>query len=178
MSRHVVVNVVLALIALSLVGGVVYLEATNRETPATTTTSTSTTTTTTLPPTTLPPTTVPPTTVPPTTTEAPTTLPPTTLPPPERGVVPVVVTSAGLNGERVGPTTYLLGVGGWADVRGVNGIVQLPATTIFYADGFQSSAEQMAVDMSLPVDRIAPKTEMPPVAGSESAVLVVYLGDT
>ena len=178
MNRHVIVNIVLALIALSLIGGVLYLEATNGSTPATTTTSTSTTTTTTVAPTTLAPTTLAPTTTAAPTTLPPTTLPPTTLPPPERAVVPVVVTSAGLNGERVGPTSYLLSLGGWTDVRGVNGIVQLGATTIFYADGFQSSAEQMAIEMSLTVDRIAPKSAMPPVAGSESAVLVVYLGDS
>ena len=131
-----------------------------------------------MPPTTLPPaTTEPPTTLPPTTLP-PTTLPPTTLPPPDRASVPVVVTSAGLDGERVGPTVYVLALTGWTNIRGVNGVVRLPVTTVFYVDGFQNAAEQMAADMSLPVTQIAPMSAAPPVAGLGDAVLLVYLGDT
>lgn len=185
MNRHVVVNIVLALIALSLVGWALYLEN-DDGTAAPATTTTTSTTTTTLPPTTLAPTTVAPTTVPETTlpsttlaptTLPPTTLPPTTLPPPDRALVPVVVTAAGLNGERVGPTAYLLSLAGWTDVRGVNGAVQLPATIIYYVDGFQNAAELMAVDMQQPLTSVQPIAAMPPVAGVGNAALVVYLGD-
>ncbi len=91
--------------------------------------------------------------------------------------MPVVVTSAGLSGERVGPATYLLSVAGWTNIRGVNGFVQVPQTTIFYADGFQNSAELMALDMSLPITQTAPLAAAPPVAGLGDAALLVYLGD-
>ncbi len=86
----------------------------------------------------------------------PTTLPPTTLPPADRALVPVVVTSAGLSGDRVGPGD-VSPVTGWVDQhpwRQRRG--QMPATTIFYADGFQNSAEQMALDMALPLTQVAP----------------------
>ncbi len=189
MSRKVFLNIVLAVLAVGLVGAVVYLEVNNGESaePATTLSSTtqSTTTTTvapttiaptTLPPTTLPPeATLPPTTLPPT-TEAPITLPPTTLPPPERPFVPVVVTSAGSTGERVGPTVYLLSLAGWSDIRGVNAAVPSTATVVYYVDGFQNAAELMALDMSLPVTSVAPLATAPPVAGLGNAALVVYVG--
>jgi hypothetical protein len=182
-SRHLFLNIVLAVLAVGLVGAVVYLETSAGDPAATTTTTStsSTSTTTTLPPTTLPPTTLPPdTTLPPTTaapsTEPPTTLPPTTLPPPDRAFVPVVVTSAGTTGERVGPTVYLLSLAGWTDSRGVNAAVPTTATVIYFADGFQNAAELMAVDMTLPVTSVAPLATAPPVAGLGNAALVVYLG--
>jgi len=182
-SRHAIFNTVLGIVATALVAALIYLQV-NDDTalPATTTIATTTTSTTlppttTDPPTTLPPTTTePPTTLPPT-TEAPTTLPPTTLPPADRAVVPVVVTSAGLSGDRVGPATYFLSLAGWTNIRGVNGLVELPSTTIFYADGFQNSAEQMALDMALPVTQIAPLPSAPPVAGLGDAALLVYFGN-
>ncbi len=181
MSRHAIANILLGIVAAVLVAAVVYLQVNNGSSPPAPTTIATTTTSTTLPPTTLPPTTMPPTTeapttLPPTTLPA-TTLPPTTLPPPDRAFVPVVVTAAGLNGDRVGPTAYLLSLAGWTNTRGVNGVVQLPVTTIFYADGFQNAAELMAVDMSLPVTQIAPIVGAPPVAGLGDGVLLVYLGD-
>ena len=183
-SRHAIVNIVLGLVAAALVAAVIYLQVDERSAPAATTTI-ATTTSTTMPPTTTdPPTTTldrrprpcRPTTVPPTTVP-PTTLPPTTVPPPDRAFVPVVVTSAGLSGDRVGPATFLLSLAGWTDIRGVNGVVQVPLTTIFYADGFQNAAELMAADMALPVTQIAPLASAPPVAGLGDAALLVYFGD-
>ena len=190
MSRHTIFNIALAFVVLGLVGAVVYLESTNDDDGGAAVVMTTTTLApTTLPPTTLEPTTLAPTTfdpttvVPPTletttvpTTEAPTTLPPTTLPPPERPFVPVVVTSAGSNGERVGPTVFLLASGGWADIRGLNGAVPVTATTIYFIDGFQNAAELMAADMTLPVTSVAPIAAAPPIAGLGNAALVVYLG--
>jgi hypothetical protein len=178
-SRHAIVNIVLGIVAATLVATLVYLRVDDTGEPAATTTIA---TTTTLPPTTLAPTTTAastteaPTTAPPTTLP-PTTLPPTTLPPADRGFVAVVVTSAGLNGARVGPGVFFLSQGGWTNIRGVNGVVQIPLTTIFYADGFQNSAELMATDMGLPITQTAPLASAPPVAGLGDAVLVVYLGD-
>jgi hypothetical protein len=197
-SRHTILNIVLAVIAATLVGAVIYLDNVN-DNPAASGTLTTATTSTTLaasttdstmiptttiaptdPPTTAAPATEAPTTVPPPTepppTEPPTTLPPTTLPPPERALVPVVVTSAGSSGERVGPTVYLLSLGGWTDIRGVNGAVPAPFTIVYYVDGFQNAAEQMAVDMSLPLTSVAPLASAPPVSGLGNAALVVYLG--
>jgi hypothetical protein len=90
--------------------------------------------------------------------------------------VPVVVTSAGSNGERVAPTVFLLASGGWSDIRGLNGSVPATATTIYFVDGFQNAAELMAVDMTLPVTSVAPIAAAPPIAGLGNAALVVYLG--
>ena len=162
MSRHAIVNIVLGVVAAVLVAALIYLQVNDDTPPPATTTIATTTTSTTLPP---------------TTTEPPTTLPPTTLPPADRAVVPVVVTSAGLSGDRVGPARYLLSLTGWTNIRGVNGLVELPLTTIFYADGFQNSAEQMALDMALPVTQIAPLPSAPPVAGLGDAALLVYFGN-
>ncbi len=50
------------------------------------------------------------------------------------------------------------------------------ATTIYFAEGFQSAAELMAVDLTLPVTSVAPLATAPPVAGLGNAALVVYLG--
>jgi hypothetical protein len=179
-SRHAIVNILLGVVAAVLVAAVIYLRVGDGSSSAATTTIATTTTSTTVPPTTTdPPTTTtiePPTTVP-ATTAPPTTSPPTTLPPADRAVVPVVVTSAGLSGERVGPSTYLLSLTGWTNTRGVNGVVQVPLTTIYYADGFQNSAELMAADMALPVTQIAPLASAPPVAGLGDAALLVYFGD-
>jgi len=185
-SRHTIFNSLLAVVVLGLVGAVVYLEqsrdASGAASPAIAATTTmrsilgpTTVPSTTLDPTTLPPTTVPPTTAPPA-TEPPPTLPPSTLPPPERAAVPVVVTSAGLTGERVGPTVFLLAAVGWSDIRGLNAAVPAIATTIYFAEGFQSAAELMAVDLSLPVTSVAPLATAPPIAGVGNAALVVYLG--
>jgi hypothetical protein len=186
-TRHTFLNIVLAILAVGLVGSVVYLETNDGESAGTDTTIT-TLTTTTIEPTTVAPTTtqpatttaapestVAPTTAPPP-TEPPTTLPPTTLPPPERPLVPVVVTSAGTTGERVGPTVYLLSTAGWSDIRGVNAAVPATATVVYFVDGFQNAAELMALDMSLPVTSVAPLATAPPVAGLGNAALVVYLG--
>ncbi len=197
MSRHAALNLILGALAIGLVGWVAYLEtadASSAPIATATTSSVSTTPSPTIPATTIPATTIPSPTIPATTisattipatsttststttsTVAPTTIPPTTLPPPERGVVPVVVTSASLAGERVGPTVYLLSLGGWTDVRGLNGAVQVPATVVYFADGFQNAAEVMAVDLQIPVTSVAPLATAPPVAGLGNAALVVYV---
>ena len=188
MSRHTILNICLAVLAVGLVGAVIYLEQSNdaagegtpttiaaSSTEVTTTVDPTTIPSTTLDTTTVPATTLPPPTVPPT-TEPPTTLPPTTLPPPERALVPVVVTSAGSTGERVGPTVYLLSLGGWSDVRGLNAAVPTTATVIYFAEGFQNAAELLAVDMTLPVTSVAPLATAPPISGLGNAALVVYLG--
>ncbi len=186
MSRHTLFNCLLAVVVLGLVGTVIYIEQSRDASGAAGSAIGATTTlhsilgptslpSTTLAPTTLSPTTVPPTTVPPS-TEPPTTLPPTTLPPPERASVPVVVTSAGLTGERVGPSAFLLAAVGWSDIRGLNAAVPATPTTVYFADGFQSAAELMAVDLTLPVTSVAPLATAPPIAGLGNAALVVYLG--
>lgn len=176
-TRARFLTALVALIAIGVVGAVVYLERTNVSTAAeaaittssttsASTTSTSTTTsTTTLPPTTLPPTTLPPT-----------TLPPTTLPPPERSTVAVVVSSASTTGARVRPTAYVMSAVGWSDIRDLNGSIPLVDTTIFYVDGFQNAAELFALDASLPITAVAPMTAAPPVAGLGNAQLLMYLG--
>jgi cytoskeletal protein RodZ len=173
MSRRSVLNMILGALAVGLVSVVVYLEATDATSAAATTTSS---TTTTLPPTTTSTTSTTSTSTTSTSTTSTTsTLPPTTLPPPERGLVPVVVTSASLSGERVGPTAYLLSVTGWTDVRGVNGAVTVSATVVYFADGLQNAAELMAVDLQIPVTSVAPLATAPPVAGLGNAGLLVYL---
>jgi hypothetical protein len=56
-------------------------------------------------------------------------------------------------------------------------VVQVPLTTIFYADGVQNAAELMATDMALPGTQIAPLASAPPVAGLGDAALLGCLGD-
>ena len=168
--------VLVALVALGVVGAVVYLERSNMNTVATSTTSTSTSTaTSTLVPTTLPATTTATPTVPPTTLP-PTTLPPTTLPPPERALVPVVVSSGPSDGQRLAPAAFLLAAAGWTDVRPLNGSLPLFETTVFYVDGFQAAAELLAADTGLPTTSIAPMADAPPVAGLANAQLLFYFG--
>lgn len=175
MTRHLILYALIALIVVSVVGAVFYLESTNASSAATTTTSTSTTTTSTTTTTTLPPTTLPPTTLAPTTLAL-TTLPPTTLPPPERGTVAVVVSSGSAAGERVAPATFLLSAAGWINIRGLNGPTPSTDSVVYYVDGLQNAAELMAVDLSLPVTATAPIVDAPPVAGLADAQLLVYLG--
>ena len=160
MTRHLILYALIALIVVSVVGAVFYLESTNASSAATTTTSTSTTTTSTTTTTTLPP----------------TTLPPTTLPPPERGTVAVVVSSGSAAGERVAPATFLLSAAGWINIRGLNGPTPSTDSVVYYVDGLQNAAELMAVDLSLPVTATAPIVDAPPVAGLADAQLLVYLG--
>lgn len=179
MSRHRILYAVLALVVVATVGAVVYLESEDSAAQATASTST-TTTTTTLPPTTTTTATIPPTTVRPTTlaptTVAPTTLPPTTLPPPERAAVALVVSSGSTAGERVTTAAFLLSVGGWTNIRGLNGSTPVTDTVVFYADGFQNAAELLALDLSVSVTATAPIAEAPPVAGLADAQLLAYLG--
>jgi hypothetical protein len=181
MTRDRFLFVLVALIALGVVGAVMYLERSNTNTVTTATTSTSTSTTTsTLTTTTLPATTTAATTVAPTTvastTLPPTMLPPTTLPPPERALVPVVVSTGPSGGQRLAPGAFLLAAAGWADVRPLNGSLPLFETTVFYGDGFQAAAELMAADTGLPVASIAPIGDAPPVAGLANAQLLFYFG--
>ena len=185
MNRHRILTALVALIALGVVGAVVYLETGESSSAAATTTTTTTsttlapttttTTTTTVPPTTLPPTTVAPTTVPPTTVP-PTTLPPTTLPPPERALVPVVVSSGPSDGQRLAPGAELIAAVGWTDIRPLTGSLALTETVVFYAEGMQASAELLAADTGLALTSVAPLDDAPPVAGLANAQLLFYYG--
>ena len=169
MTRHRLLIALVALIAVSTTGAVIYLETSSSGSaaPMTRTSTTTSTTTTTS--------TVPPTTVPPSTT-LPTTVPPTTLPPPERALVPVVVSSGPSNGARVAPQAFLLGTVGWSDIRPLNGSVALTQTTVFFVEGLQAAAEMLAVDAGLPITSVAPMVDAPPVAGLANAQLLFYFG--
>ena len=174
MSRHRILTALVALIALGVVGAVVYLETANSSSAAATTTTTTTTTSTT---TTLPPTTTTTTTT--TTTVPPTTLPPTTtttLPPPERALVPVVVSSGPSDGQRLAPGAQLIAAVGWTDIRALTGSLPLTETVIFYADGMLASAELLATDTGLELTSVAPLADAPPVAGLANAQLLFYFG--
>lgn len=171
LTRHTVINLVVALMIAVGVGTVFYLEWSAGESSATTTvpsttvpptTSTSTTTTTTTT-----------TTVPPSTT---TTLPPATDPLFPQGVYSVAVVNAGTAGERVQPTIDWLRFVGYGDVRGLNGAVPLSTTTIFYAPDLRGAAERLAIELDLDRSQTAPLAEAPPIAGLGTAQLVVYLG--
>ena len=166
--------VLVALIAVGVVGAVVHLERSNTNTVATSTTSTSTSTSTstTLAATTLAPTSVATTSVPPT------TFTPTRLSPPERALVPVAVSSGPSDGQRLAPGALLLAAAGWTDVRPLNGSLPLFETTVFYVDGFQEAAELLAADTGLPATSTAPMTDAPPVAGLADAQLLFYFGGT
>ena len=179
MIRHRLLIALVALIAVSTTGAVIYLETSSSGSAApmtrTSTTTSTTTTTSTVPPTTVPPSTTLPTTVPPTTVP-PTTVPPTTVPPPERALVPVVVSSGPSNGARVAPQAFLLGTVGWSDIRPLNGSVALTQTTVFFVEGLQAAAEMLAVDAGLPITSVAPMADAPPVAGLANAQLLFYFG--
>ena len=182
MNRHRILTALVGLVALGVVGAVVYLETGESSSAAAATTTTTPTTVppTTVPPTTLPPTTVPPTTLPPTTvpptTLPPTTVPPTTLPPPERALVPVVVSSGPSDGQRLAPGAELIAAVGWTDIRPLTGSVALTETVVFYAEGMQASAELLAADTGLALTSVAPLDDAPPVAGLADAQLLFYYG--
>ena len=176
MTRDRLAIALVAMIALGVVGAVVYLEQANTNTVATASTSTSmSTTTSTVAPATLAPTAAAPTAVVPTAAPS-TTAPPTTLPPPERALVPVVVSSGPSDGQQSAPAAVLLAAAGWTDVRPLNGSLPLFGTTVFYVDGFQAAAELLAADTGLPITSIAPMADAPPVAGLANAQLLFYFG--
>ena len=162
MSRDRIFQAALALLAVGVIGAVVYLQSADSAATSTATSSTSTTYTS--------------TTAPSTTKVPPTTLPPTTLPPPDRALVPVVVSSGPSNGQRIAPGAFLLASEGWTDIRPLNGSVALTETVVFYVDGMQAAAELLAVDAGLPVTSTAPMSEAPPVAGLANAQLLFYFG--
>ena len=90
--------------------------------------------------------------------------------------MPVVVSSGPSDGQRLGPGAQLIAAVGWTDIRSLTGSLPLTETIVFYAEGFQSSAEMLAADTSLPLTAIAPLAEAPPVAGLANAQLLFYFG--
>ncbi len=116
-----------------------------------------------------------------TTSTTSTTLPPTTLPPAAEPAIAreylAVVVARGPGGSgQVSTTRDILRMIGYGDVRGVNGAFRQSATVVYFADGLQASAEQLALDASLTPSDIAPMSEAPPVAGLADAGLLLYLG--
>jgi hypothetical protein len=86
------------------------------------------------------------------------------------------VSSGPSNGQRLQPTAQLLAATGWTSIRPLTGSSPLTETVVFFADGFQSSAELLLADAGLSLTAIAPLADAPPVAGLGDAQLLVYLG--
>ncbi len=181
MTRHHWINVVLGAIALVLVAVASYLNtvddggdaaaanttaassSSSATTSSTSSTSTSTTSTTS-------------TTIAPTTTAARTTLPPSDEPPIVREFLAVVVSKGPGSGGRIQPMVDALRAAGYGDVRGLNGAVRAELSTVYFDEGLQSSAEQLAVDAGLTPADVAPMAEAPPVVGQGDVWLLLYLG--
>jgi hypothetical protein len=174
-SRSIILKIVIAVLAIALVGAVVYLETSGEEAAATTTTTSTTTTTATIAPTT---TSSPPTTSTSTTSTTSTTTT-TTEPAPmfPRGAYALLVVNGSSQGERLEPTIGLLRLVGYENIRGAAGAVLTPDTTVYYSeDLFQSAAGRLADDLGLSPDQIAPFADAPPIAALANAQLVIYLG--
>ncbi|MEO1058235.1 MAG: hypothetical protein AAFY28_15095 [Actinomycetota bacterium] len=182
MTRHHWINVALGAIALVLVAVASYLNtvdeggdaaaanttAASSSSAASTTSSTSSTTTSTTSTTS--------TALAPTTTALRTTLPPTGEPPVVREYLAVVVSKGPGSGGRIQPMVDTLRQAGYGDVRGLNGAVRAGFSTVYFADGLQSSAEQLAADAGLTAADVAPMADAPPVAGRGDVGLLLYLG--
>jgi hypothetical protein len=176
-TRSIVLKIVIAFLAVALVGTVVFLETSGDDAAATTTTSTTTSTTTTVAPTTAPATTTSTSTTSttPTTSTTTTTTEPTPLFP--RSAYALLVVNGSNQGARLDPTVGLLRLGGYENIRGAAGAILTPETTIYYSeDLFRGAAERLADDMGLPLDRIFPIADGPPIAALGNAQLVIYLG--
>ena len=173
LSTHAIVNIVLAVVAVGLVGAALYLESTDAAATTTTTSTTTTTTTTT----TIPPTTTSTTTTSTTSTTTTTTIPPTTVPPPPRDFLPMLVVNGSNVGERLDPMIELLRELGYEEIRGVTGAVLAPTTKIYVAeDDFRNAGDVLAIDIGLTPDDVLLFDDAPPVAGIGNALMILYLG--
>jgi hypothetical protein len=120
-----------------------------------------------------------PTTVAPT-TAAPTTAAPTTEPDPsipDRADIAVVIANgSGLSGSAARNAERLAAIG-YENVRLRNGTQIFEFTTIFYADGFEEAAIQLAADLELLTEFVAPLAEAPAVVELPDDVeLLAYIG--
>ncbi len=90
--------------------------------------------------------------------------------------MPVVISSGPSDGQRLAPGAELIAAVGWTDIRPLTGSVPLTETIVFFAEGFEASAELLAADTGVPLTSIAPLADAPPVAGLANAQLLFYLG--
>lgn len=94
-----------------------------------------------------------------------------------RAAYALLVVNASNQGERLEPTIGLLRLVGYENIRGAAGAVLTPDTKIYYLDDlFRGAAERLADDIELPLDRVLPLSEAPPIAALANAQLVIYLG--
>lgn len=177
-SRAAVLNIVLAVLAASIVVTVVYLETSGEDAAATTTTSTTTTSTTTT------------TTIAPTTTSSPSTTSTSTstttstttttveqLPLFPRENYALLVVNGSSQGARLDPTIGLLRLVGYANIRGAAGAVLTPESSIYYLEEpFRDAAVRLADDVGMSLDQLALFSESPPIAARGDAQLIIYLG--
>ena len=173
MSRVTVINIVIGVLAASLVGVLIWQE-TSDWSPSPTTTST----TTTMPPTTTTTTTT--TTTSTTTTSTSTTT--TTSPPPpstevliERFFVPVVVVNGTNTGELLAPTVERTRSIGYFSVRGLNSQARLPTTVIYAFDAeHRGEAEVLALDLGFELTADPPDDVMADDVGVRVAVIELF----
>lgn len=95
--------------------------------------------------------------------------------PPRESVAVVVANGAGEDGL-AGRTAEPLIALGWTNMRTTTGLDVLDTTTVYYLDGFEASASQLAVDLGLSPDAIAPVAFAPELAEPLLAQLIAYLG--
>ena len=93
-----------------------------------------------------------------------------------REYLAVIVSKGPGAGGRIQPTVDALRFVGYGDVRGLNGAVRADLSTVYFGEGLQSSAEQLALDAGLTLADVAPLAEAPPVAGLGDVGLLLYLG--
>jgi hypothetical protein len=94
-----------------------------------------------------------------------------------RELYSLLVVNGSSQGERLGPAIFLLEAAGYANVRGVAGAVLTPDTAVYYlGEPLRSAAERLADDVGVPLERVAPFGDGPPVAARGDAQLILYLG--
>lgn len=123
------------------------------------------------------------TTVPVTTTSAPessstpsTSTTSTTVPVVDRGSVAVVVANAADVRGIAAATVDRLRVYGYSAVTAVDATDVAPFTLVYFAPGFESAAERLALDLALPATAVAPIEQVPALEDDAPAQLVLVVG--
>lgn len=182
MSRLTIINIVLGVIAGTLVGILIWQETSEEAAPPATTT-----TTTTLPATTTSAAaTTSTTTTTSTTSTTSTTTTTTTTPPPtstevlvERFFVAVVVANGTTAGELLDPAVQRIRSLGHVSVRGLNSQARVNETVLYaFDEEFRGEAEVLALDLGYDLDEveIGLFEDAPRLSGLADARVIVFLG--
>ena len=114
----------------------------------------------------------------PTTTAAPasTTTKPSTTTTVPRSQIKVQVANASTVAGAATKITQQLQTLGWNTLPPVNATAQSPASKVYYAQGRQAAATEIASELKLPASSVAPLTTSVPVPGAAGDDVVVLVG--